>query len=109
MGMSFWLRWSWRDLRGRLLQVVAIAAIIALGSGIYAGLGSTSAWRQQSLDASFAGLAAHDIEVSPVAGFFVPQDQLLGAVRSAGGHGLSTVEARLAVSYTHLTLPTNRE
>jgi putative ABC transport system permease protein len=95
MGMSFWLRWSWRDLRGRLLQVVAIAAIIALGSGIYAGLGSTSAWRQQSLDASFAGLAAHDIEVSPVAGFFVPQDQLLGAVRSAGGQGLSTVEARL--------------
>jgi putative ABC transport system permease protein len=95
MGARFWLRWSWRDLRGRLLQVVAIAAIIALGSGIYAGLGSTSAWRRQSLDASFAGMAAHDIEVSPVAGFFVPQDQLLGAVRAAGGPGLGAAEARL--------------
>ena len=95
MGIGFWLRWSLRDLRGRLVQVVAIAAIIALGSGIYAGLGSTSAWRRQSLDVSFARLAAHDIEVAPVTGFFVPRDQLLGAVRSAGDPAPGTVEARL--------------
>lgn len=95
MRVAFWLRWSLRDLRGRLPQVVAIAAIIALGSGIFAGLGSTSAWRLQSLDASFARLLAHDIEVASLPGFYVPQDELLSAVRSAGGPGESAAEVRL--------------
>jgi putative ABC transport system permease protein len=98
MSIRFWLRWTWRDLRKRLLQVVAIAAIIALGSGLYAGLGSTSVWRLQSLNATFTGLAAHDVEISPVTGFFAPQNQLLNAVRSAGGPGLRTVEVRLVAN-----------
>jgi putative ABC transport system permease protein len=75
--------------------VVAIAAIIALGTGIYAGLGSTSVWRLQSLDASFSRLLAHDIEVTPIPGFSAPQDELLGAVRSAGNPGESVTEVRL--------------
>src|SRR5579859_1643653 len=95
MGVAFWLRWSWRDLRERLPQVVAIGAIIALGSGIFAGLGSTSTWRLQSLDASFAHLLAHDIEVTPVPGFTVPRDQLLGAVRAATGAEERAAEVRL--------------
>ena len=33
----FLLRWSARDLRRRWLQVVAIALIIAVGTGVYAG------------------------------------------------------------------------
>jgi len=98
MGVTFWLRWSWRDLRGRVPQVLAIGAIIALGSGIFAGLGSTSAWRLQSLDASFARLLAHDIEVTPVPGFYLPEDQLLGAVRSAGGTQDSAAEVRLVAN-----------
>ncbi len=43
-----WLRWSWRDLRARWLQIGAIAGIIAIGSGVYSGLGSTAAWRTTS-------------------------------------------------------------
>ena len=39
-----WLRWSWRDLRARWAQVCALAAVIALGTGGYAALLSTSAW-----------------------------------------------------------------
>lgn len=95
MGIRFWLRWSWRDLRRRAPQVAAIAAIIALGSGVYAGLGSTSVWRRDSLNLSFAGLAAHDIEVAAPTGLYVPRGQLLAAVRSAGGAGLSAIEGRL--------------
>ena len=32
---SMWMKWSWRDLRSRWVQVVVIALIIALGVGAY--------------------------------------------------------------------------
>ena len=41
----FWLRWSGRDLRERVILVIAIAATIAIGTGAYASLESLSAWR----------------------------------------------------------------
>ncbi len=105
-----WLRWSWRDLRKRATQVAAIAGIIALGSGIYAGLGSTSVWRHQSLDTTFSRLSAHDIEVQTAAGSTVPTDQLLTGVRSAGRGALAVSEARLVADLPvragrHLTIP----
>lgn len=95
MGPIFWLRWSWRGLRQRFVQVIAIAVIVALGSGIYSGLGSTSAWRTQSLNASFATLHAHDLEIQPAADFDLPTQTLLAAVRMSGGSALTAVEARL--------------
>lgn len=98
MGIGFWLRWSGRDLRKRVWQVVAIAAIIALGSGIYAGLASTSAWRRQSLNATFARLAVHDIDVRAVSGFSAPENQFLTAVRIAGGTGVAATQARLVAN-----------
>src|SRR5688572_11323348 len=61
---GLWVRWSWRDLRRRWAQVFAIALVIALGTGTYAGLLSTGAWRTQSNDASFARLHIHDLRVS---------------------------------------------
>lgn len=61
---GLWLRWSWRDLRRRWAQVAAIALVIALGTGTYAGLLGTSAWRTQSNDASFALLHLHDLRIS---------------------------------------------
>ncbi len=97
MGTAFWLRWSWRGLRRQLSQVVAIAAIIALGSAIYAGLGSTSVWRRLSLNATFAQLHAHDIEVTTTPGTALPEQRLLAVARRAGGPALSAVEARLVV------------
>ena len=44
----FVLRWSLRDLRRRWIQVAAIALIIAVGTGVYSGLGSTATWRRVS-------------------------------------------------------------
>ena len=69
--MKMLLRWSWRDLRSRWVQVAAIAFIIALGSGTYSGLSSTSAWRRISYDASFRQLKMHDLRVSLSEGSYV--------------------------------------
>ena len=68
----FWLRWSARDLRARWLQVAAIALIVAIGTGMSAALGSVSVWRQDSYDASYALLHAHDVRVSLPAGSSLP-------------------------------------
>lgn len=97
MGIRFWLRWSGRDLRKRAAQVVAIAAIIALGAGIYAGLGTTSEWRLRSLDASAARLAAHDLDVALISGLTVDRSRAVAAVRAAGRGWIDDVEARLVV------------
>ena len=82
----FWLRWSWRDLRSRWVAVVAIALVLAIGTGVYAGLGSTATWRRQSNDASFSALSMHDLRVSLSPGTFTGQNTLVdaaGAIQSA--------------------------
>lgn len=78
---TLWVRWSWRDLRGRWLQVAALALVIALGTGTYAALLSTSAWRRQSNDASFALLHTHDLRVALARGSTARQGSLLALVR----------------------------
>jgi putative ABC transport system permease protein len=75
-----WLRWSWRDLRARWLQVAAIAFIIALGTGVYTGLSSQNRWRQSSYDASYEALAVHDFLVTTAEGSFVEQGRLRAAI-----------------------------
>jgi putative ABC transport system permease protein len=97
MGVRFWLRWSARDLRKRAAQVVAIAAIISLGTGVYAGLGTTSVWRLRSLDASAASLSADDLHVSVLGGLMVDRGRAVSAARGAGRGWVTDVEARLLV------------
>ncbi|MBI2706242.1 MAG: ABC transporter permease [Actinobacteria bacterium] len=63
-----WLRWSWRDLRARWVQVLAIALVAALGTGTYVGLSAAAEWRRQSYDASYAALGAHSLKVSLATG-----------------------------------------
>ncbi len=75
-----WLRWSWRDLRRRWLQVLAVALIIALGTGTYSGLISTSPWRRDSNDASYARLNMYDLRLSLTEGSYLNRDDLLQAV-----------------------------
>ncbi|MBL8165780.1 MAG: FtsX-like permease family protein, partial [Anaerolineae bacterium] len=75
-----WLRWSWRDLRRRWLQVLAVALIIALGTGTYSGLISTSPWRRDSNDASYARLNMYDLRLSLTEGSYLNLDELLQAV-----------------------------
>lgn len=77
----FWLRWSWRDLRERWLLVVAIALVIAMGTGLSTGFGSLESWRLASNDASFATLNAHDLRVSLTEGSFARAGRLASAAR----------------------------
>jgi putative ABC transport system permease protein len=76
----FWLRWSLRDLRERWLLVLAIALIIALGTGVFAGMWSTTAWRHEAIDASTRLLRMHDLRVELAQGAAVPDDSLLAIV-----------------------------
>jgi len=77
-----WIRWSWRDLRHHWVAVVVIALVMAIGIGVYAGLGSTATWRRMSNDESFAALDMHDLQVTLSPGTFIDQGELLGAVES---------------------------
>jgi len=77
------LRWSLRDLRRRWLQVAAIALVIAIGTGVYAAMGSTSTWRRASNDASFAATAMYDLRVRAAEGAFVEQGAMLAVLDDA--------------------------
>lgn len=97
-GRSLWLRWSWRDLRSRWAQVGAIAAIIALGTGIYTGFVSTSQWRRVSYTASYDRLAMYDLHVSLAEGSYVDARALTDAIRGIrSSDALRAVEPRLVV------------
>ncbi|MGZ4542693.1 MAG: ABC transporter permease [Mycobacteriaceae bacterium] len=94
-----WIRWSWRDLQRRWVQVGAIALVIALGTGTYAGLLSTSVWRTQSNDASFAALRLHDLRIGLSEGSTVPEGVLAELARSIPhADDLTGVRERLVVS-----------
>ena len=95
---ALWIRWSLRDLRGRWLQVAAIACIIAIGTGIYAGLSSTSEWRRASYDASYARLHMHDLRATLSTGSYVDAKQLVAAASGIPrSRSLRAVEPRLVV------------
>lgn len=78
--LRLWLVWSWRDLRRRWLLVTTLALVIALGTGVYAGLGGTTAWRILSNDRSYSSLRMHDLRVRLPEGGFVDRGALLRAV-----------------------------
>ncbi|MGZ6885773.1 MAG: FtsX-like permease family protein [Acidimicrobiia bacterium] len=86
---SIWLKWSWRDLRARWLQVGAIAAIIALGVGTSAGLTSTAQWRRASYDASYARLGMYDLRAVLPAGTFVDAAALARAGHRLEAEGIA--------------------
>jgi ABC-type transport system, involved in lipoprotein release, permease component len=81
---GMWVRWSWRDLRARWVQVTAIAFIIALGSGTYSGLTSTSEWRRLSYGTSYQRLHMYDLRVSLATGSFVDAKALTGMAGDLG-------------------------
>lgn len=106
LNWKLWLRWSWRDLRAHWLQVVAIALIIALGTGVYAGLGGQKTWRIDSMDESYARLNMYDLRLELANGSYV-DDAALEAVL-AGVEGVTAFEPRLTVS-TLVDASTNDE
>ncbi len=90
---KFWLRWTWRDLRARWLQVLAIALIIALGTGIFSGFGGQETWRTASYDLSYDSLHMYDIRMQLTDGNFVDSEELLATLN--GIEGVKTLETRL--------------
>jgi putative ABC transport system permease protein len=95
---AFRLRWSWRDLRSRWLLVAAIAVVIAIGTGLYSGLGSLENWRKDSNDASFAALNAHDLEIELAEGSFARPGELRSLVESIpDSAAITRAEERLIV------------
>ncbi|MCP3974818.1 MAG: ABC transporter permease [bacterium] len=88
------LRWSWRDLRAHWTKVAAIAVVIAIGTGGYAGLTSTTEWRKISYDASYGQLAMYDLRVDLAPGSFVDQGVLTAL---ADGDAVAVAEERLIV------------
>lgn len=99
LNWRLWLRWSWRDLRARWIQVAAIALIIALGTGMYAGLGSNKHWRKLSYDASYAALNMYDLRLKLTEGSYVSAERLIEAVRTIPhADQITAVEPRLRLS-----------
>jgi putative ABC transport system permease protein len=96
---SLLLRWSWRDLRANWAKVAAIALVIAIGTGGYAGLTSQANWRRASYDASYEHLAMHDVRVKLATGSAIEQGTLVAtamAIEHAGA--IEAAEERLIVA-----------
>jgi putative ABC transport system permease protein len=93
-----WSRWSVRDLRARWPLVAATALVIALGTGVFAALGSTETWRRESNDLSFAAGRVHDLRVELPDGSFVADGTLATIVASMDNAAdVDAVEERLIV------------
>jgi putative ABC transport system permease protein len=91
-------RWSWRDLRANWGKVIAIALVIAIGTGGYAGLTSNANWRRASYDASFAALAMYDIRVKLPTGGFIEEGALASGIGMIEhGDWIVDVEERLII------------
>ena len=86
-----------RSITHSLGRFLAIAAIVALGTGFYAGLRMTAPDMKLAADEYFDGTSLMDIRVLSTLGL---TDDDIAALRHVEG-----VEA-VTVSYTHLTLPT---
>ena len=95
---ALWLRWSWRDLRHHWIAVLAIGLVIAIGTGVYAGLSSTSTWRRLSNDASFAAGNIHSVRATVAPGTFAAEGELADIVRALPAAGeLAGLTERLVV------------
>ena len=100
------VRWSWRDLRAHWVKVVAIALVIAIGTGGYAGLTSTTEWRQTSYDLSYRRLAMYDLRVDLAVSGMVEEGTLTGlAAALPSAAAIAAMEERL-IFPTQVEVPT---
>ena len=97
MRFGLWVRWSLRDLRRRWLQVAAISLIIAIGTGLYASLGSSKQWRLATNDASYDALAAHDLRVTLPEGSSVERGALLALLADLRPGSVAGAQERLVL------------
>ncbi|MFX1283184.1 MAG: ABC transporter permease [Promethearchaeota archaeon] len=76
------LKWSFRDLKQRKIQVIAIAVIIGLGTGIYTGLSSSTPWRERAFEESNKDLNMFDLKMSLLLGSWITQSELSSALQN---------------------------
>ena len=98
------LRWALRDARSRWVQIAGIALMIAIGTGLFAGMSSVTQWRFASNDASLALTNMYDIRARPSGDGFLPQGSL--AAIAQGIDGVEAVEERL-ISPTQVEMDTD--
>lgn len=97
-----WLKWGVRDARRRWVQVLSIALLVALGSGMYSAMSSMSRWRVASADASYALLRMHDLRVSLADATYVRQGALLRALGAIPDRGAVTAAEERLVQPTQV-------
>ncbi len=102
------LRWSWRDLRRHWAKVAAIAVVIAIGTGGYAGLTSTTEWRTLSYDESYSRLGMYDVRVDLAPGSFVDHGDLAAVTTNLPSAPALTAEERL-ITPTQIDASTDTE
>ncbi len=90
------LRWSWRDLRKYWVKVIAIALVIGIGTGAYAGMTSLTNWRRDSNNASVDLLNMYDMRFELAGDSFVSRGDLEAAVSGIPSAGsITAAEERL--------------
>ena len=95
---ALWAKWILRDLRSRWIQVVLISFVIAIGTGTYSGLSSTTSWRLKSNDASFSATNMHDFKVYSQSGKLFREGEIGKILAPLVNKGLITgVEDRLSL------------
>ncbi|MGE5408517.1 MAG: FtsX-like permease family protein [Syntrophothermus sp.] len=78
--------------------MLAIGLVLAIGIGVYAGLGSMKSWRIASNDASYRALHAHDLELSLTEGTSAPSGALARLTRRIpAATEIAATEERLRV------------
>ena len=103
-----WLRWSWRDLRSRWMQVAAIAIVIAFGTAFFSGLRSMNVWRGLSNEASYEAANTFDLRVELGAGSFAARGELLDALDEVAPGSVEVAEERLILP-TQVSIETQSE
>ncbi len=89
------LRWVLRDAKSRWMQVAAIALMIAIGTGMFAGLSSVTQWRFVSNDASLELTNMYDIRAELGGAGFLPRGALAGIAEKIDG--VESAEERFIV------------
>jgi len=103
------LRWAARDLRRRWPMVVAIALVVAIGTGAYSALGSTTTWRYESNDASFELLAMYDLRVKAAEGADAAAGEMLAVLDDLNDPAIVAVAEERLVSSTQVDASTGDE
>ncbi len=103
------LKWSWRDLRAHWPKVAAIAVVIAIGTGGYAGLTSTTEWRTISYDESYRRLAMYDVRVDLAPGSFVDQGTVAALVAEIPSAAAVSALAERLIIPTQIDASTDTE